>query len=85
LVLGVTYALLGVIILPFFLLFGAIAGAAAAAHGGHALPGVLGFGAVFTIMIPIFYGVMGFVGGIIGAFIYNLVAKWIGGIEVEVV
>jgi biopolymer transport protein ExbB/TolQ len=28
--------------------------------------------------------VMGFIAGIIGAAIYNLFAKWIGGIEVEV-
>jgi hypothetical protein len=41
-------------------------------------------GAAFTVMIPVLYGVMGFIGGIIGALIYNLVAKWIGGIEVEV-
>jgi hypothetical protein len=82
--LGVTYALLGLIILPFFLLFGAIAGAAAAAHGGHAVPGMLGMGAAFTVMIPVLYGAMGFLGGIIGALIYNLVSRWIGGIEVEV-
>jgi hypothetical protein len=30
------------------------------------------------------YAIMGFLIGAIGAFVYNLVAKWIGGIEVEV-
>lgn len=29
------------------------------------------------------YGVMGFVFGAIGALIYNLVAKWVGGFELE--
>jgi len=34
-------------------------------------------------MSPIFYGFMGFVGGAIGAFVYNLLAKWLGGIEIQ--
>jgi len=34
--------------------------------------------------IPVIYGVMGFVFGIIMAAIYNLIAGWIGGTEVEV-
>jgi hypothetical protein len=34
--------------------------------------------------LPIFYGAMGFILGVIGAFIYNLIARWVGGIEVEV-
>jgi len=36
------------------------------------------------IFMPIFYAVFGFIFGIISAAIYNLVAGWIGGIEVEV-
>jgi hypothetical protein len=38
----------------------------------------------FGIMMPVVYGVIGFVFGVIGAAIYNLIASWIGGIEVEV-
>ena len=38
----------------------------------------------FGILMPVIYGVFGFVGGIIMAVIYNLIARWIGGIEVEV-
>ena len=38
----------------------------------------------FGIFMPIIYGIMGFVFGIIMAAIYNLIAQWIGGIEVEV-
>ena len=32
----------------------------------------------------IMYAAMGFVLGALGALLYNLIAKWIGGIEVEV-
>ncbi len=38
----------------------------------------------FGVLMPVIYGVMGFVFGVIGAAIYNLIAGWIGGIEVEV-
>ncbi len=34
--------------------------------------------------MPVIYAVMGFVFGIIGSALYNLVAGWIGGIEVDV-
>ena len=35
------------------------------------------------IGIPIFYGIIGFFGGILTAWIYNLVAGWVGGIKIE--
>src|SRR5205823_12833352 len=38
----------------------------------------------FGLFAPIFYGVLGFVFGAIGAFLYNFMAKWLGGIEVQV-
>ena len=42
------------------------------------------FGAGAIVILPIFYGVLGFVGGAIVAFAYNLIAGWTGGIELEV-
>lgn len=33
------------------------------------------------VFLPIIYAVVGFIGGVIAAFIYNLVAKWTGGVE----
>jgi hypothetical protein len=33
--------------------------------------------------MPVFYGAMGFVFGAIGALLYNLLAKWVGGFEFE--
>jgi hypothetical protein len=42
---------------------------------------VFGVGAVF--LLPIVYGIMGFLGGVITAVIYNLAAGAVGGLEVE--
>jgi hypothetical protein len=39
---------------------------------------------MMAIAMPIIYAVMGVVGGAIGAALYNLVAGWVGGIEVEI-
>jgi hypothetical protein len=41
----------------------------------------LGAGAI--IILPICYGLVGFIGGAIGAVAYNVVAGWVGGIEFE--
>jgi len=35
------------------------------------------------IGIPISYGILGFLSGIFGAWLYNLVAGWVGGIKIE--
>ena len=87
--LGVLYAGMGLIFIPFFVLAGMLG--AFAQHAQHAQnvagppPGLMAgmmFG--FGIFLPVFYGVFGFIFGIISAAIYNLVARWIGGIEVEV-
>ena len=79
-VLACLYALLGLLVGGFFSLL-AIAGAAAgAANGG---PAALLFGVGAIIILPIFYGLIGFVGGIIMAALYNVVASIAGGIEVQ--
>ncbi len=80
---GLCYGAMGLLFVPFFLLFGMIASVAGKQNPD--LPA--GFGAIFgvgmAIMMPIIYAVMGFIMGAIGAFIYNLISGWIGGIEVE--
>ena len=52
---------------------------------------ILGFGgeklkviAIIYILMPIVMGILGFIFFVIFAAIYNLLAKWLGGIEVEV-
>lgn len=45
--------------------------------------GLMAGGAIGIIALPIMYGIFGFIGGAIGALLYNLIAGWIGGIEIE--
>lgn len=87
--LGVLYGCMGLIFLPFFLLagmLGAFAQQAQQTQGAGGAPAALIVGMMFGmgIFMPIIYGAMGFVLGVVGAAVYNLVARWIGGIEVEV-
>lgn len=78
---GVLYAMIGFIV-------GAIASVAILAGGISAssfpapgMGGLVGIGAI--VILPIFYGVMGFVMGYVVPWLYNLVAGWVGGIEIQ--
>ena len=82
--LAALYGGLSLIFIPFFLVFMAIAGAAAKSAGGTSpFAVILGMGVGFIVVLPLMYAAMGFLAGIIGAFIYNLLAGWIGGFELE--
>ncbi|MDP9111280.1 MAG: hypothetical protein M3M96_06590 [Candidatus Eremiobacteraeota bacterium] len=73
---GILYALLGIIIALLFVPMMAMM----AAFGGHVSPGFgMGMGAI--VVLPLMYGVLGFIGGLVTAAIYNLVAGWTGGVE----
>ncbi|OYT32878.1 hypothetical protein DRJ22_03085 [Candidatus Woesearchaeota archaeon] len=41
-------------------------------------------GLVLLFLAPFLYGLMGFLGGAAGAFIYNVAVKHVGGIELEI-
>jgi hypothetical protein len=75
--LGSIYAVLGLIFGAFMSLFSML-GAAMAQSG----MGVL-FGVGAIVLLPIFYGLAGFIGGAIVAFVYNFVAGFVGGLEIE--
>ena len=77
-ILGLLYAILGLIIGALLSLF-SVTGFVGAADVG------LFFGTASIIIFPILYGVMGFVGGLITAFFYNFIAGKIGGLEVEII
>ena len=85
-VLASLYGALSLLFVPFLLL-----GVLLGAHAPHpqgapafAFPAAagIGLGVVLVILIPIFYGTLGFIGGVISAAIYNLLAMWTGGIEI---
>lgn len=70
-VVGVLYLLVGLLLAPMFLLAAILA------------PDQASFGVAFAVGLPILYACAGFVGAAIGCAIYNIVAGWVGGIEVE--
>jgi hypothetical protein len=75
-VIGLTYAVIG-------LIFGAIITILTMVLPSEASQGGMMFGALSIIILPIFYGILGFIGGVISAFIYNMIAKWVGGMTME--
>lgn len=74
---GILYALLGVILGLFMALFGSFFDAAS----GGGFGGSFGIATIF--IFPVMYGLIGLIGGLISAFLYNLVAGWVGGIELD--
>ena len=79
-IMGALYAILGLIAMPLLLLIG-LAGSMMPKQGGQ--NPFAGAGMLFALFAPIFYGVLGLIFGALGAFLYNLLAKWIGGIELH--
>ena len=43
----------------------------------------VGFIYAAPVLLAIFYGLIGAVSGFLGGLLYNLIAKWVGGVEVE--
>ena len=80
---GVIMATMGLIIGLFFGLFSVVgAGLAQDPDTPQWLMPIFGVGAI--IFLPLFYGVMGVIGGAIGAAIYNVFAGIVGGVSVDV-
>ena len=72
-VVGVLYAIMGLVFVPFVLIASMLA------------PDKSQLGPGFALALPIIYGVLGFIFTAIGCAIYNLVAGLVGGIEVELI
>ncbi len=68
------------ILVGFFLLIFSIVGAAIMPHQQK-----LGMvtGIILAVLTPVFYAIIGFVVGAIWAFVYNLAAQAIGGLELQ--
>ncbi|MEW6412121.1 MAG: hypothetical protein AB1483_06545 [Candidatus Zixiibacteriota bacterium] len=78
---AILYAILGLLVGILF----SLAAVVGSAFGGSQDMGLFGeiFGVGSIIFLPIFYGVIGFVGSLIVAFLFNLVTSWVGGIGME--
>jgi outer membrane lipoprotein SlyB len=54
-----------------------------ALSGGGLLAGGLAAFCIFYVMGVVFAAITGGIGGAVTAFLYNLVANWVGGVEIE--
>lgn len=83
---AIILAAMGLIIGAFVALFSVAVAGVAGAEGASPAEGVAlaGVGVFAIVLFPILYGVLGFVSGALGGALYNVCAKWVGGIEVEV-
>jgi hypothetical protein len=77
--------LIGVIYGFAFMIFGAAISSLAPQGDSQAMGGVgaIVIGLVIMIAVPILYGILGFIGGAIGALVYNLAAGVVGGVKFE--
>lgn len=78
--LAIVYGIMGLFFIPIFLIMSAVSTQLPAAQR----VGIMAVGVGFAVAAPLMYAAIGFVIGALGALIYNVVAKWVGGIEVEV-
>lgn len=82
---GILYAVIGLIIgavLSLFALVGLALGAGGSGQPAEAVFGLL-FGVGAVIILPVFYGALGFISGLIMAALYNVLANVVGGVEIE--
>ena len=76
---AVVQAAIGVLIGFLFLLIGVIGAALAPERQKLGMIGIV----VIAVLMPVFYGVLGFVLGAVWAFVYNLAAQTIGGLVLD--
>jgi hypothetical protein len=74
---GVLCALLGLIFGIGIALIGMMGGSS----GGGMLRGL---GLLAIVVVPILYGLFGFLATVIAALLYNMAAGWVGGIKLDV-
>jgi hypothetical protein len=78
---GLLYVIMGLVFGAFISLAAMIGGFAANQEGSGLFGTVFGVGAI--ILLPIFYGCLGFVMTLIMAALFNVAAGIVGGVEVD--
>src|SRR3546814_12470548 len=79
---GIIAAAIGLIAGLVFLVFGSMIAGLAGQQDGSGLI-AMGGGIIGVVALPIMYGIFGFLGGVIQAFISNLAAGFVGGIRLQ--
>src|SRR3954468_5822284 len=79
---GTLYAILGLLIGGVFSLVSVVGGFGSNTSGAGAIGAIIGVGSI--IVCPISYGAVGFIGSLIGAWLYNALAGLVGGIQIDV-
>lgn len=82
---GVLHGGMGLVVGAIFSAFALVGGIASQMSGDAAVGGfvaiMMGAGAI--VALPLIYGAMGFVGGLLTALLYNVAARFAGGLEIE--
>ena len=86
--LAVLYAVMGLIAGVLIALVSAVgssmaSGASMPDSGPNPFAMMAGMGIAAIVVIPLMYGIFGFIGGLIMAGLYNLFAGMVGGVEIE--
>jgi hypothetical protein len=79
---GTLYALIGLLIGGVFSMIAMAGGFASDTSHGAGIAAAFGVGAI--VLFPILCGLMGFVATLIGAWLYNIVASMVGGVELDI-
>lgn len=82
---GLMYAvfcgIISLLFVPFFFFAAMIP--SMAGDMGHMGDAGWMFGPAFALLLPLIYAFFGFIGGALGALVFNLVAMMVGGLEIE--
>lgn len=75
---------IGLIAGILFFLMSSLGGVASAlAQQDSGMGWAMGMGVLALVILPVMYAVCGFIGGAIQSFVYNIAAKYVGGIRIE--
>ena len=84
---GLLQAVVSLVFIPIFITV-MLAGMAASARQQQPSPipsgiGIVGIALILMILLPVIYGIIGFVVGALAALVYNVLSRWVGGIVME--
>ena len=77
---AILYGVLGIPLAGLFMFMATLA----PSGGPSPMGAMLGLGAGMLVAVPIAYACLGFIGGLIIGGLYNVVAGWIGGIQIDI-